>query len=392
MSDKIFLSYKNQKKSASIPKNYSELKQIFFSLFNIDEKESELFSFKYTNSEGDDILIDEDQDKSFEETMSDIKKSDSNIYIEKLEDLEDPDEDNNTNNNEALRSGMIFKPNNQKDNEEYEKKIQILEKRNKELIEKNKNLIHQKEKLEKDKKDIIEKNKNLIYLKLNLQKEIQELQEKQTQYESNKDFNEINNKINEVNELKQKLEESQKKLEKYEKEINEYKSQIEQSKLDILNLQKNKETEKKELDKEKYVNEFLKKKYEEKTKEELNKINRLLQKKLQEKADKIKSVYEKKYKDTEEKIEQFSQAMISNMSNMSNMSLSNIDKSSYNYEHKGIKCERCFTEPIKGYRYKCSVCNNYNLCGKCEEENQKNFFHNHEHDFIKMRKTKNTNK
>ena len=392
MSDKIFLSYKNQKKSASISKNYSELKQIFFSLFNIDEKESELFSFKYTNSEGDDILIDEDQDKSFEETMSDIRKSDSNIYVEKLEDLEDPDEDNNTNNNEALRSGMIFKPNNQKDNEEYEKKIQILEKRNKELIEKNKNLIYQKEKLAKDKKDIIEKNKNLIYLKVNLQKEIQELQEKQIQYESNKDFNEINNKINEVNELKQKLEESQKKLEKYEKEINEYKSQVEQSKLDILNLQKNKEAEKKEIDKEKYFNEFLKKKYEEKTKEELNKINGLLQKKLQEKADKIKSVYEKKYKEAEEKFEQFSQVMISNMSNMSNMSLSNIDKSSYNYEHKGIKCERCFIEPIKGYRYKCSVCNNYNLCSKCEEENQKNFFHNHEHDFIKMRKTKNTNK
>ena len=79
------------------------------------------------------------------------------------------------------------------------------------------------------------------------------------------------------------------------------------------------------------------------------------------------------------------------MSNMSNVSLSNTDKSSNKNEHKGIKCERCFIEPIIGYRYKCSVCNNYNLCSKCEEENQNTFFHNHEHDFIKMRKTRNAN-
>ena len=96
----------------------------------------------------------------------------------------------------------------------------------------------------------------------------------------------------------------------------------------------------------------MKKKNEEKTKEEMNKINVLLQKKLQEKADKIKSVYEKKYKEAESKFEQMSQVM---MSSMSNISLSNINKSSFNYEHKGIKCERCFIEPIIGYRYKCSV-------------------------------------
>ena len=391
MSDKIFLSYKEQKKPASIPKNYSELKKLFFSLFNMDQKESNLFSFKYTNTDGDEILIEEDSDKSFENIISEIKSTDSTIYAEKIEDLgeEDNNVTNNTNNNDALRSGMIFKTSNQKESEEYEKKIKELEKKNKELIEKNKSLIYEKDKLSKDKKAIIEKNKNLIYLKEKLQNENKELKEKQIQYENIKDFDALNNKNNEINDLKQKLEESQIKLEKYEKEINEYKSQIEQSKLDILNLQKSKENEKKEIEKEKYLNELLKKKYEEKTKEEMNKINVLLQKKLQEKADKIKSVYEKKYKEAEGKCEQMSQVM---MSNMSNISLSNIDKSAYNYEHKGIKCERCFAEPIKGYRYKCSVCNNYNLCGKCEEENQKTFFHNHEHDFIKIRKTRNSNK
>jgi len=32
--------------------------------------------------------------------------------------------------------------------------------------------------------------------------------------------------------------------------------------------------------------------------------------------------------------------------------------------HEGIKCQKCFQEPIIGYRYKCSVCNDYDLCQK----------------------------
>ena len=55
--------------------------------------------------------------------------------------------------------------------------------------------------------------------------------------------------------------------------------------------------------------------------------------------------------------------------------------------HKGIKCKKCFQEPIIGYRYKCSVCNDYNLCEKCEEEKSED----HPHDFIKIRKEKNNN-
>ena len=43
---------------------------------------------------------------------------------------------------------------------------------------------------------------------------------------------------------------------------------------------------------------------------------------------------------------------------------------SKNYDHDGIKCEKCFEETIIGYRYKCSVCNNYNICQKCQEKNE----------------------
>jgi len=54
------------------------------------------------------------------------------------------------------------------------------------------------------------------------------------------------------------------------------------------------------------------------------------------------------------------------------------------YVHNGIKCKRCFMEPIIGYRYKCSKCKNYNLCQKCEEKNE--ISEDHPHYFIKIKK------
>jgi len=52
--------------------------------------------------------------------------------------------------------------------------------------------------------------------------------------------------------------------------------------------------------------------------------------------------------------------------------------------HDGIKCDMCLKMPIIGCRYKCSICNNYNLCENCEEENSNS--QNHNHNFIKIRK------
>jgi hypothetical protein len=60
-----------------------------------------------------------------------------------------------------------------------------------------------------------------------------------------------------------------------------------------------------------------------------------------------------------------------------------INKTICNTVHNNIKCENCFMEPIVGFRYKCSVCKNYNLCEKCEEKNEETL--NHSHDFIKMK-------
>ena len=51
--------------------------------------------------------------------------------------------------------------------------------------------------------------------------------------------------------------------------------------------------------------------------------------------------------------------------------------------HDGIKCDICLKMPIIGCRYKCSICNNYNLCENCEEKNANSHIRNH--NFIKLR-------
>ena len=66
---------------------------------------------------------------------------------------------------------------------------------------------------------------------------------------------------------------------------------------------------------------------------------------------------------------------------------SNINKC--NSVHNNIICKRCFQNPIKEFRYKCSKCNNYNLCENCEEANS--ISGDHPHNFVKIRKVEDNN-
>lgn len=49
--------------------------------------------------------------------------------------------------------------------------------------------------------------------------------------------------------------------------------------------------------------------------------------------------------------------------------------------HKGYTCDNCETSPIKGIRYKCSQCPDFDLCQACESKGA----HSH-HTFLKIRK------
>jgi len=53
--------------------------------------------------------------------------------------------------------------------------------------------------------------------------------------------------------------------------------------------------------------------------------------------------------------------------------------------HTGVRCDGCSAEPIRGVRYKCSVCSNYDLCQQCETKNV-----HPEHPFLKIRASETT--
>ena len=46
--------------------------------------------------------------------------------------------------------------------------------------------------------------------------------------------------------------------------------------------------------------------------------------------------------------------------------------------HSNVMCDGCGMLPIKGWRYKCSICDDYNLCENCEEKI------GHNHPFLKI--------
>ena len=48
--------------------------------------------------------------------------------------------------------------------------------------------------------------------------------------------------------------------------------------------------------------------------------------------------------------------------------------------HEGFECKACAVSPIKGIRYNCPKCTNFNLCEICEEKVE------HEHNLLKIRK------
>ena len=188
----------------------------------------------------------------------------------------------------------------------------------------------------------------------------------------------------ENNDYKNKIEEYQEKIKECEDEFSKSQQIQNQMKNDLVLKQKlfddKLEKQKKEFEKIKEEMESkIKNEYEKKLEEEKKKMDELLLLQIQEKQNELE-------KNLEQKINQKN----NELSNMQNIHSNKRLSSSFSQIiHQRIKCEMCFSEPIIGNRYKCSQCNNYNLCENCEEENS--ITEKHPHDFIKIRKEKGEN-
>ena len=261
-----------------------------------------------------------------------------------------------------------------KQREEKEKKFK--EKENK-LINDNKKL---KEKLIKEKEKNIknkEKKENkYIKEKEELEKKIKE--EKEQEMEKSEIF--IQEKIKEgideyengnINNNKMNL------------DLNDINEELIKSNVDLLNEQKSLFQKaviemKDEMIKEMNI------KYSKILQKKIEEIHKSIYENIQKQNQTILENYIKKYNDLEEQRAQesikFSQIIISNKNQKEN---NNIHISKCITVHTNIKCQNCNKNPIVGFRYKCSVCKNYNLCEECEEKNEES--QEHPHDFIKIR-------
>ena len=204
-------------------------------------------------------------------------------------------------------------------------------------------------------------------------------------------------KMDEKNEKYQQKEGNEKSREEDKELIESLGKIIQQNDIEIKSIQslldKEKENNKNKdnliIEKEKEIR-IIKEKLEEEQKsnfgknEEISNLKNILksnENKMKKQRDQIellqnvKNSYEVKLKEYEDQVKNIKYEINKNP-NPNTIKCETI--------HEGIKCQKCFQEPIIGYRYKCSVCNDYNLCQNCEEKNS--ISEDHQHDFIKIKK------
>jgi len=107
-------------------------------------------------------------------------------------------------------------------------------------------------------------------------------------------------------------------------------------------------------------------------------------KKQKEKVEKFKNKLEKNlensFNKTKEKIVSKLVKKYEKMLKKKTTSNSGENHESSNIVHEGVECDGCGVKPIKGFRYKCSVCPDFDFCEKCEANNE------HDHVFMKIKK------
>ena len=374
-NDENINEIKDENKNENIKENINEnIKEITNENKNenINEniKENNIGNINKNNDKIKDENIKENYNEFKDNNINEIKEDNNDLKEEKLE-------EQNQNQNDIINdSDKNNKLNNTPSKEEENNRYQNFE----EFEENINNILNENELLRSENDKLKNRNKKSLKVKeeYNLKaKECLDLFNKNIKLNKKVEEKEkiISKKNEEINEYEKKISKLEKEKESKEQEIEDKNKQIDVYKNKISNLeneiQKEKEKNKvKEMNSSKINEEIklIKEKYEKILKEELEKIESSLMKKMENKFNKYENILKKKQ-------------IIFNKMNESMPSCEAI--------HYGIKCEKCFQEPIKGIRYKCWVCSDYNLCDKCEEKNS--LENEHPHNFIKIRKDQNNN-
>ena len=323
-------------------------------------------------------LIETENKKKLLEEKEKYEKQINELHKKKLEDeennkkllnkileIEKKNKEYEKTTNELKNSILLIK---QKNVEEEEKQKKNEEENKKKTEEESKKKQEEKKKIEDELLKVKKKNKEL-------EKKLKELIQKDKK-DAEKKLNE-NNKKTEINNNNIKLEENiiiKEKIKELDKENNINQISINNIPNDILDSSLNFKNNlislqndfKKDLQNQliNFINSHIVKLKDKMIKDTIEKNNELL------------TLY---MSDIEEKRKIFYQSQ--NNTNPIFMSVCETI-------HNGIKCDNinCKMNPIKGIRYKCSICANYNLCEKCENNNQIEKFHDLTHDFIRIRK------
>ena len=225
--------------------------------------------------------------------------------------------------------------------------------------------------------DMSKRNKILEREKIEYEKKVKDFQDKLKDNEQK-----LNETKIELNKLQKEKDNYESKIKEYEYQIDVYKSELSQSKqnnIDVMNQIQNNNKKEYEL-KLKQYKESLENKYKQMTQTQLESMKSKFNEQIQKREQELKNLYSNNFKNIENKYEQqISQISNSILQNNNN----NINRAKCTTVHNGIQCMKCFKNPIKGLRYKCSTCHGYNLCEDCEEKNAETGEHNHL--FIKIR-------
>jgi len=261
------------------------------------------------------------------------------------------------------------------------------QKKEKEAAEKNKEVISKLEKEKREKEEAFQKLKKLEEEKKN-QEEAEERHKRIEEQLKKKVENDLKKQQQEIDEkIKQGID---KGIQDYKKKnenrinINNIDIEDEQLRMNIEELNKQSELYKNQLqDMKKKCYEELNQKYSQILQQKIEEIHNTILKDVQTQNQKILDNYVKKFEESEKRREEdytnsMSKIMMSNAPKEGDINFSLVKT-----VHQGIKCNKCGMDPIIGYRYKCPICRDFNLCQNCEENNSQTG--EHEHDFIKMR-------